>query len=122
RVEQQQQQAQSEEAIRNQLADTGRKILGHILDRLFNRVLNEAPNAERDRLAVTLGRGRLEASLAGAGGHRRQSAAAAGLFRESKWDVVTAEEIVVHQEQPEYPWSASLWYCRMPNTTEYRWY
>jgi serine/threonine-protein kinase len=122
RIEQQLQQAQSEEAIRSQLADTGRKILQDILERLFNRTLNEAPNAQRDRLAVALGRGRLEASLAGVGGHRRQSGAPAGLFRESKWDVITAEEIVVHQQQPEYPWSASLWYCRMPNTTEYRWY
>lgn len=122
RIGQEQQQAQSQEAMRDELADTGRKILRDILERLFNRVLIEAPNAERDRLAVTLGQGRLEASLAGVGGHRQQSASPAGLFCESKWDVLAAEEIIVHQQQPRYAWSSSLWYCRMPNTAEYRWY
>jgi hypothetical protein len=45
-----------------------------------------------------------------------------GAFSRSKWDVVAAEEIVVHQQKPEYQWSASLWYCCLPNTSDYRWY
>lgn len=122
RIEQEQQQVESEAAMRNQLADTGRKLLRDLLERLFVRILKEVPNAERDRLAITLGRGRLEASVAGLGGHRAQSAAPTDLFRESKWDVVAVEEIVVHQKQPEYQWSASLWYCRLPDSKDYRWY
>ena len=119
RVEQEQQRAQSEAAVRNQLAATGRKVLGDILERLFARVLREAPNAHRERgkLAITLGLGSLEASLAGVGGHRNQGAMPADLFRQSKWDVVAAEEIVVHQQHPKYPWISSLWYCRLPDTT-----
>jgi hypothetical protein len=35
---------------------------------------------------------------------------------------VAVDEIVVHQQRPEYEWSASLWYCRLPNKLEYRWY
>lgn len=28
----------------------------------------------------------------------------------------------MHQRQPGYQWSASLWYARPPNTPDYRWY
>src|SRR6185437_5619158 len=65
----------------------------------------------------TLGGGTLEVSL-----HREKGAVPIGAFAHSQWDVVAADEILVQQWQPEYPWSASLWYARLPNTTDYRWF
>jgi serine/threonine-protein kinase len=119
RVEQQQ---LSETAVRTQLADTGRKILGDIIDRLLRRICSEAPNAEKRGFAITLGIGQFEISLSGTRGYTCKEVIPASAFDQSKWDVVTGEEIVVHQQRPEYAWSASLWYCRLPNTKEYRWY
>jgi serine/threonine protein kinase len=117
-----QKQELSETEARNQLADTGRKILADIIERMLERICSEAPNAERRGFAVTLGQGQFEISLSGAHGHRTKGAVPADAFRQSKWDVVAAEEIVVHQQRPQYQWSASLWYCRLPTQAEYRWY
>jgi serine/threonine-protein kinase len=117
-----QQQQLSESEARNQLADTGRKILGDIIERLLLRISSEAPNAERNGFQVHLAEAQFEVSLSGTRGYSRKKPVPPGAFEQSKWDVVAIEEIVVHQQRPEYQWSASLWYCRLPNTSEYRWY
>lgn len=117
-----QQQQLSETEARNQLAGTGRKILRDIIERLLLRMCSEAPNAQRKGLRVALGGAEFEVSLHGSPGYSRKEAIEPGAFSQSKWDVVAAEEIVVHQQSPEYKWSSSLWYCRLPNTSEYRWY
>lgn len=116
------QQLRSEMQERSQLADTAKKIHGEILDRLFLRIGQQAPNAEKNRFTLVLGQGQLEASLAEFGGYFSKAALPPNAFPNSKWDVVAAEEIAVQQRQPEYRWSSSLWYCRLPNTTGYRWY
>jgi hypothetical protein len=92
------------------------------MERLFMRIQREAPNAERQRMAIRLGVGRLEVSMAGKDGFRDKPLLPANAFSRSKWDVVTFEEIAVHQQRPEYAWSASLWYGRLPDTNSYRWY
>jgi serine/threonine-protein kinase len=121
-VDQKQQQIATETDTRDQLADTGRKLLGDIIEDLLTRIENEAPNAERRGFAIHLGQGNLEVSLAGTRTYSAKTADLPGVFSNSKWDVIAAEEIVVHQQHPEYKWSAALWYCRLPNTTAYRWY
>jgi hypothetical protein len=121
-VERAQQQQLSATGARNHLADAGRTILGAIVERLLARIQSEAPNAERRGFAITLGRGHFEISLSGSGSFRPKGALPADAFNQSRWDVVAGEEIVVHQEQPPYQWSASLWFCRLPNTSDFRWY
>jgi len=117
-----QQQNLSVNEARNQLAGAGRAILGAIIGRLMERIESEAPNADRSGFAVTLGRGHFEISLLGAGAFKLKGALPSDAFKRSSWDVVAAEELVVHQDQPPYRWSASLWYCRLPTTPGYRWY
>lgn len=116
------QRMQAAESERNNLASEARAVLRKLLDRLSDHILREAPNAERDKLAVTLGNGHLEASLAGTHGHAPRFAEQANLFRRSKWDVVATEQIVVHQSRPPYRWSSSLYYCQLPDTDDFRWY
>lgn len=78
----------------------------------------------RGPLPVTLGRGTLEVSV----GDRARSYSMGGSilpadsFSNSKWDVVVGEKIFIRQSQPEYNWSASLWYCKLPGSEQYRWY
>lgn len=122
-VEQKRQQELWETEVRNQLANTGRKILADIIERLLTRITREVPIAQKSSSGITLGRGRLEVSLSGADGSRLNvPAAPLNWFPNSKWDVIAVEEIVVNQDQPRYQWSSSLWYCQLPNTTGYRWY
>jgi hypothetical protein len=66
-------------------------------------------------LGVSLGRGTLEVSV----GERAriystgEAICPADAFANSKWDVVVGERVLIRQSQPEYEWSASLWYCNM---------
>lgn len=122
KADQENQKAASEAQTRSQLADVGRKILGDIVDNLLSRIVNEAPNAERRGYSASLGHGKLEVSIAGTRGHSSKPPAPQGAFQHSKWDVIAVEEIVIRQQPPQYQWSAALWYCRLPATTEYRWY
>jgi hypothetical protein len=116
------QQEFSETEERNQLANAGRTILADIMARLLTRIQAEVPNANRTQGGLSLGRGHLELPFAWTRGPRPGAASPANAFPNSKWDVVAAEEITLDQENPDYRWSASLWYCRLPNTTDYRWY
>ena len=52
----------------------------------------------------------------------RDGALSANAFRHSKWDVVVGEEINLVQHPPPYRWCSSLWYCRLPGNTEFRWH
>ena len=46
----------------------------------------------------------------------------ADAFPQSKWDVVARAGIGVHQNQPKYEISASLWYTSRSSDEEYRWW
>jgi serine/threonine-protein kinase len=122
RIEREQVETLSESESRNQLALTGRKILSGIIGELLDRIQSNAPNSNRNGLEISLGGGELEVSLSGTRGYTVKAAVPPNHFSQSKWDVVAVEEIVVRQNAPEYQWSASLWYCRLPNTSEFRWY
>ncbi len=42
-------------------------------------------------------------------------------FVKSKWDLVCAGDIAIRQGDPEYIWSASLYFARVIPTDAYRW-
>jgi serine/threonine protein kinase len=112
RVEQAQQQERSEAEVRTSLFHTGGKILGKIIERLFARVGTEAPNANQTEYTIELGGALL--NLSGSKRYHLKNVLSANAFEQSKWDVIAAEEIVIEQRNPEYRWSSSLLYCRLP--------
>ena len=114
---------QEKQAARNQLARSAQEILSENMERLWGKVHNHAPAAERvsgrssHSFEVRLGGGRLSIGLVGSG-----EAIRPGFFRHSGWDVIVWYELKVAQAQPSYEWSASLWYARLKGGQAYRWY
>ncbi len=43
-------------------------------------------------------------------------------FRQSGWDVLTAGTIGIRQRNPDYVWSASLWFTNLGSNQKHRWY
>jgi eukaryotic-like serine/threonine-protein kinase len=116
-------QRQAEMAARNvrsQLAVSAFEILKDNLERLWGKIHSQAPNAIRGSsmkaFQCNLGDSYLYVDLS------RQDHFDAGLFRQSHWDVVCMSQMKVSQEQPKYIWAASLWYMKLPEAGEYRWY
>lgn len=114
---------QAKQAARDQLARSAYEILSENVERLWGKIHNHAPAAQRTSgrngysFEVRLGRGSLSVSLGASG-----SAVQAGLFRHSGWDVVGMSTLKVVQSQPQYEWGASLWYARPKGAQDYRWY
>jgi serine/threonine-protein kinase len=126
------QQALAQSKTRSQLAQSGRKILAEIGSRLLSWIETEAPIAKRldsltvmgvEGFGINLGTATLHVSFKR---HLRRpddyDCLPVNAFNQSQWDVLVGERIQVEQYNPKYEWSASLWYCRIPNTVEYRWY
>lgn len=118
----QRREKESELARREQLAASARSLLYHIFRRLQERVSREAPNAMCLPSSINLGQAVLEISLQLDRAYRMKYSLPTGAFPQSNWNVVAAEEIVVHQGRPGYSWSASLWYACLPGSADYRWY
>lgn len=120
RIQAQQQAEAASRQARSQLARGAFEILAENLERLWGKIHSQAPNANhrssRNAFQCILGHGSLYVDLS------RQSHFDPGRFRQSGWDVVCMSQINVSQEQPEYVWSACLWYMKLPETSEYRWY
>ncbi len=114
---------QQKQATRDQLARSAYEILSENVERLWGKIHNHAPAAQRTSgrnsysLEVLLGRGCMSISLGSPG-----SAMQVGLFRRSGWDVVAASTLKVVQTQPPYQWGASLWYACLKGDGDYRWY
>jgi hypothetical protein len=107
---------------RLRLATAGGKTLREIMGRLFNRLQTNVPIANRGAYSLTLGQGIMQVSVAPEVSMIDPGFLNAEAFTFSKWDVVLVETIAVRQQHPVYEWSASLWYCKLPETTDYRWY
>jgi serine/threonine protein kinase len=126
RKESEGQQKLSEFQIRTQLSDAGIEIMTGIVDRLFKQILNLAPVAEKKNdFSLILGQGKLDISqfrMLGNRSMRVMEIFSTDRFSSSEWDVISGTEIVVSQQDPEYRWSSSLWYCKLPRTSNYRWY
>ncbi|HYN16437.1 MAG TPA: protein kinase [Terriglobales bacterium] len=121
-AERMRQQELSQTKARELLAKTGRTVLLGILERLKMRIQRDAPNAEIGMNAIILGQGCLEVPWKGYRPGSAEGAWPTNAFPNSKWDVVAADEMIASQQRPHYRWSASLWYCRLPDTSDYRWY
>jgi hypothetical protein len=113
--------AQKVYEARVQLGRTAFETLFENLERLWGRIHTNAVSAQRTSsggtFAVGLGGAVLGVNVARSGGVIEP-----GLFRHSGWDVVAMAMAYVNQARPEYQWSASLFYLRMKDQLEYRWY
>ena len=109
---------------RERLAQAGRLILDSLATELKAEIQRAAPNANFSKgQEISLGSGVLR--LPG----NPQKVLAPGLFRESGWDVVLGQVIALarkpqqnHGRDEGYEISSSLWYCKLPDTEQYRWY
>jgi serine/threonine protein kinase len=109
------------EHSREELARSGRTMLGEIVARLRDRIVRDAPSAMQDNSAyVTLGQAQI--SLPIAKNFEFLKTVPPESFPHSKIDVLLAKTFEVHQLSPRYVWSSSLLFCRFPNEKDYRWY
>ncbi len=113
--------ARAEEVLRSRAAISNESltILQDTMDRLFARVLDEAPPAQRfrdgPRVGVHLGSGRLWYEI-------RFAELPQGAFEHSQWDVLAGASIHVRQASERYPGrGASLWYGRTSTGPDARW-
>ncbi len=119
-IQAQQQSEAATRKARSQLAVSAFEILRDNLERLWGKIHSQAPNATRrtatNAFHCSLGRGSLYVDLS------RQTHFDPGHFRRSGWDVVCMSQMTALQEEPEYNWSASLWYMKLPEASDYRWF
>lgn len=107
---------------RKHIAENALKMLSDIIDRLFDRICGCSPAAKAEVIGrvctIHLGQGRLCLQPMYDNDDRLIVCEA---FPRSKWDVVAGGQIDVHQGEPRYEWSASLWYSKLPDNDDYRW-
>ena len=114
--------AQAAREERAALSRSAYEILADNAERLWGKIHSQAANAQRVTnggrgvFECQLGNGNLVIILA------NSNCLEPGSFPYSGWDVVAFSQIIVNQRQPHYCWSASLWFARIPNATEYRWH
>ena len=112
------QRAYKETEQRQQLRTEAESILTKQLEDLVKVIGANAPNADIRKLGdgsftVQISTGKFSMTCS-----RRDIPA--GKFSRSKWEVVASGKLMV--SQPTYNWSTSLWYAKLPNTDDYRWY
>jgi serine/threonine-protein kinase len=104
---------------RLKLARGGFEILAENVERLWGKIHNHAPNAQRVKsgsiFECRLGAAFLVINL------ERSNFVGPGAFPHSGWDVVAYSQILVVQQQPKYEWSSSLWFVKLKGASEYRW-
>ena len=106
-----------EQERRRRIAAEAEKIFIRMREDLFDRICRATPAANQSHDVISLGDAALYIHLL----YANQEIANLDVFPRSKWDVLSAGEIVVKQRNPEYEWSASLWYAKLPTDCEYRW-
>lgn len=111
----------SESQRRRELHVSALDLLAQSVEDLAERILHVAPNGIRNStrgaiLILSLGTSTLDISLINPTTPIPRTA-----FSQSGWDVVSGAVIRIRQAQPEYEWSANLWYLRPDGSSEYRW-
>jgi len=106
-----------EQERRRRVAAEAEKILIRMREDLFDRICKTTPTANHTHDVLSVGDATLYIHLL----YANQELANLKAFSQSRWDVLNAVEIVVKQKKPEYEWSASLWYAKLPTDCEYRW-
>lgn len=108
--------------VRQQLVYSAFNILDEILNDLANRILEDAPTAQRInrgsyRLRIEFGTASLEVTS------DMTHPIAEDAFKNSGWDVIASAIITVIQNNPTlYKWSANLWYTNLGQEEGYRWW
>jgi len=122
------QEAQARQAAENtaresrtQLAKSGYEILKDNAERLWGKIHLHAPNAKRmpatglHSFECRIGKAQLVMDFG-------MNEVAPKSFAQSGWDVVAFSLIEINQPEPQYSWSASLWFARLQGETDYRWH
>lgn len=113
--------AKIETRRRYELSSNGIQILSDISERLWQTISENSDGARRrselqgDETIVSLGHASVSISTI----DKRVGAAS---FPHSKWDVIVSANILLSQEPDKYCWGSSLWYMKLPETVDYRWY
>lgn len=119
-IQAQEQAAAAAREARQKLAKGGFEILRESVERLWGKVYSHAPNAQRVKgggsglFQCNVGNGWLVI-------HEPRHLDP-GSFPMSGWDVVASSQILVRQTEPQYDWSASLWFMKPKGSAEYRWH
>jgi len=120
---------QAAEEVKRTLANNRRAILDHGFDvlrqsaeELWSKIELAAPAAQRKQhghqeFSCSLGRGTLVINF-----RNSSNVLDEGLFRQSKWDMVGAAQLLVVQNEPKASWPSTLWFAKRPGTEDYRWY
>ncbi|MGB7583126.1 MAG: protein kinase, partial [Sedimentisphaerales bacterium] len=115
--EAEQQAIKAEQERRKAIAAEAEKIFIGMRKELFEKICRVASVATYTRDEITLGNASMYIKLL----YSNQELANVKAFRRSNWDVLSAAIIRVIQKEPQYQWSASLWYSKLPGELEYRW-
>jgi serine/threonine-protein kinase len=120
---------QDEQKNREKIAREAREILWKIVEYLFQRIIDFAPNAQYftplrfpDRANcpdrnIILGPATLSVIFSRFASIPKES------FSQCKWTVLTGAVIEVKQETAKpYVWSANLWFTNLGKHPEYRWW
>ncbi|WP_263374814.1 serine/threonine-protein kinase [Granulicella aggregans] len=105
---------------RERLALSGHNLLDEMFTRLRQTILSEAPSCREEETYLKFGTARFSLPKATAFNYLQVIPPLS--FEHSQIDVVLAKTIQVEQFHPEYFWSSSLLYCRLPKENDYRWY
>jgi serine/threonine protein kinase len=102
---------------RKRLSDEAYLILRELIEFLFNRILEAAPNANKQNLtSIRLGDAIIELNILDSLQLYKRS------LTLSQWDIIAGATILVRQSKPSYEWSSSLWYTNLGKNDNYRWY
>jgi serine/threonine-protein kinase len=122
KVQAQEQAEMTAHLARVDLAKAAFEILAENVERLWGKIHAYAPNATRgpssrgSAFGCQLGNGSLAITL------DNSNYVEPGKFSRSGWDVIAGSTIKVNQHQRPYRWSASVWYMKLKDAAEYRWY
>jgi hypothetical protein len=116
----QQQAKMAAREARFQLAKHGFEILSDNVERLWGKIHNSAPNAQRQAegssFLCKLGRAQLLVAL------DRSRFVEQGSFPLSGWDIIAQSRVILVQSEPQIYWSASLWFGILKVGQDVRWH
>jgi hypothetical protein len=120
KLESETQTSAREQKRRMDLFAVAKDLLREVGEQLKQRFSQSVPNLTvvPNTTALVLSLGHVQLRLETA-----PRAIGAGAFERSRWDVIAWSSIkLTAKAQPFGKYSASLWYARLPNCTDYRWY
>ena len=112
--------AEQERERREELAREALGVLRGIVERLFEKIQNQAPTVKKWQsnveLCVEVGQAKLRMVF-----QDWREPIPKEEFKKYGWDVILGATIVVEQDKPRYVRSSSLWYSDVQEGDGYRW-